>query len=142
MKALSICEPFASAILDGHKLVENRTVRFSYRGLMLVHTTKRKEAWMDLAYGNPEIAKFLRKPEDLIHGCLRGVVELYSCEGPLVAKQVLPAQSHWITGPVCLLLRNPKPFPDPIPFLGHQFLFDVPNVVVAEQMQKVGLNVP
>lgn len=37
MKALSIMQPWAWAIVEGHKRVENRTWRTDFRGPLLVH---------------------------------------------------------------------------------------------------------
>lgn len=37
MKALSVQEPWAWAIVAGHKTVENRTWRTAYRGPLLIH---------------------------------------------------------------------------------------------------------
>ena len=46
MKALTICQPYAGAILDGRKRVENRTFRTEYRGELIIHAGK-SLAWMD-----------------------------------------------------------------------------------------------
>ncbi len=40
MKALTISQPYASLIADGHKWVENRTWDTSYRGPLAIHAGK------------------------------------------------------------------------------------------------------
>ena len=36
MKALTVCQPWAWAIVEGHKSVENRRWSTAYRGLLLI----------------------------------------------------------------------------------------------------------
>lgn len=40
MKALSIRQPWAWAIVNGHKTIENRTWATTYRGPLLIHASK------------------------------------------------------------------------------------------------------
>lgn len=47
MKALSIKQPWASLIVSGHKTVEMRTWKTSYRGLLAIHASKKP----DMLYG-------------------------------------------------------------------------------------------
>ena len=42
LRALTIREPWAWAISEGHKLVENRTWSTAYRGLLAIHSAKAK----------------------------------------------------------------------------------------------------
>lgn len=42
MKVLSIKEPFATLIKDGHKLIETRSFKTSYRGTIYIHASVKK----------------------------------------------------------------------------------------------------
>jgi hypothetical protein len=41
-KALSLLQPWASLVVEGHKIVETRSWTRSYRGLLLIHASKPK----------------------------------------------------------------------------------------------------
>ena len=44
MKALSIMQPWAWLIVNGHKSVENRTWNTNYRGQLLIHAGRKQDA--------------------------------------------------------------------------------------------------
>ena len=80
MKALTIKQPWAYAILRLGKDVENRSWRTHYRGPLLIHAAARPER-------NPRdiLAEYLKRPpseqslRDLPVGCIVGVVYLSDC---------------------------------------------------------------
>lgn len=102
MKALSIQQPWAGAIMAGVKKVENRTWGTDYRGLLIVHAglsyDKRGLEWI-LAnrprYTVPSAAAY--------RGAFLGVVELLDCcppgRGPLDPWRV-NTQHGWRLGKV------------------------------------------
>jgi hypothetical protein len=45
MKALSIMQPWAWLIVNGHKAIENRNWRCHYRGPILIHAGKKIDTW-------------------------------------------------------------------------------------------------
>jgi hypothetical protein len=124
MKALSIHQPWAWAILHAGKTVENRTWSTKYRGPLLIHASKTKtsydrEAKLDwLKVYEVDLPTW----EELTVGALVGVVELVDC---LPVSQVAP--SPWVEGPVCWVLANPRLFSGNLPYRGVQGLFDVPE---------------
>ena len=131
MKALSIHQPWAWAILHAGKTVENRTWYTKYRGPLLIHTSKKKATydreakhdWLKL-YG-----VVLPPWHELPTGAIVGVVKLVDC---LQASQVDP--SPWVEGPVCWVLANPRSFSEPVPYRGAQGLFDVPDELIHSEV--------
>lgn len=124
MKALSIHQPWAWAILHAGKVVENRTWATTHRGPLLVHAAKSRASydrekafdWREI-YGTP-----IPSWEELITGAVVGVVDVVAC---LRAAEAPP--TPWAEGPWCWVLANPRPLADPVPFRGAQLLFDVPD---------------
>jgi hypothetical protein len=127
MKALSIHQPWAWAILHAGKTVENRGWPTRYRGPLLIHASKTRssydrEALVDWAkvYG---VA--LPRWEELVAGALVGVVELVDC---VPASRVDP--SPWVEGPICWVLANPRPFAATLTYRGAQGLFEVSDEMI------------
>lgn len=128
MKALTICQPYASLIVgwDGmseeiRKLVENRTWYCSYRGDLLIHAGKSKK-WLD-TWDGPV-------PEDMPFGVLIGAAQVVGCE-PKPFRRLAMERWPWLDshqhaeGPYCIILENAMRFDHPTPYQGHQGLFDV-----------------
>jgi hypothetical protein len=121
VKALTLWQPWGTAMRAGLKAVETRSWATSYRGLLAIHAGRRLErAFLE---GLP--ADF--KPVPL--GCVLGVVELVDCvemTPALIAQQSArecewgdwrPGRFAWVTRPVVW-------FREPIPAVGHQGLWD------------------
>jgi hypothetical protein len=119
MKALSVCQPWAWAIIAGIKRIENRTWRTRYRGRLLIHASKSRRYlgrdYSDLLPGLP--------PLDQLHfGVIIGEVELVDCvpveeiKGDVLAK-----------GPWCWRLKTPRSISKPISWCGGLSLFNVPD---------------
>ena len=118
MKALSIRQPWAWAILHAGKDVENRTWGTCYRGLLLLHASKT----VDLDSVRYLIECGYDLPDPLVTGALVGTVRLIGC---------FPSQSGWAEdGQYHWQLADPRPFLAPIPWRGALRLFDVPDEVV------------
>lgn len=132
MKAITICQPYASAIIHGPKRIENRPQRWSFRGRLLVHAGKSRKFMGTLTA--PELATWPEYDESrLTFGALLGTVEVYDC----VQLRRPLADDPWACGPFCLLLRAPLALPKPVPYRGELGLFDVPNEVVAGQLRDI-----
>ena len=70
MKAISVQQPWAWAILHAGKNLENRQVRFKYRGPLLIHAPLRRATdRMPRGVREPEI-------EELLCGVVLGIVDL------------------------------------------------------------------
>lgn len=125
MKALTICQPWAWAILAGLKRVENRTWMTGHRGVLAVHAGKSRQWLCDvLPDGTPV------DHGRLIYGAVLGTVEVTDCVRVEEVKG-----DPFASGPWCWLLRNPVLLPEPIPWAGKPGLFDVPSLA----QQSLGL---
>lgn len=96
---LSIRQPWAWLIVNGHKDIENRTWKTKFRGRFLVHASKTidKEAFKKFAhYGH-------RLSEATECGGIVGEVELVDC--------VQHSDSQWFDGPNGFVLRAAKTLP-------------------------------
>jgi hypothetical protein len=121
MKALSVCQPWAWAIVRGLKTVENRYRPTSYRGPLVIHASRSRrylgEDYADLLPGLPPWEK-------LEYGALIGVVEVVGCV-PLTEVERDP----FAVGPWCWLLARARQI-RPIPWTGRVSFFDVPYQLV------------
>jgi ASCH domain len=136
MKALSIMQPWADAVLYGAKRVENRTWRCGYRGELLVHAGKRFDDDEALAFvmnryheSGIALARAALSSAPARRGALLGVVTMVDC---VRGDAVDVDQEAWAFGPWCFVLANPRGFLRPIPYRGERGLFDVPDAIVAE----------
>lgn len=108
MKALSIMQPWAWLIVNGHKAVENRTWRCHYRGPILIHAGKKVDTWAraDLwqrrhpAIGGP---LDIDAPETYDRGGIVGEAEIVDC--------IDRSDDPWFVGPFGIVLRNARPLP-------------------------------
>jgi hypothetical protein len=114
MKAISIKQPWAYAILYSGKDVENRNWYTNYRGRVLIHAGKKidKEGIEFLEYEN----SILIKPEMLVTGGIVGSVEIVDC--------VTESKSCWFFGKYGFVLRNPIELPF-MPCRGQLGFFNV-----------------
>ena len=126
MKAISLYQPYASAMALGWKRNETRHWQTSYRGPLLIHAAKRVVGWPSISIQAlfDEIA-FL--PSDLPLGVILCKVDLVDCKKiflhnrPRGIERILgnytPGRFMWITD-------NLEIF-DPIPYRGRQRLFNI-----------------
>ncbi len=93
IKALSIKQPYASAILLGHKDRENRTWQTTYRGLLAIHAPKSvmPEGYRDY----PDLT-----PADCPTGVLLGVVEVTGCVAAPWGYSILVARPRLLRRPI------------------------------------------
>lgn len=121
IKCLSVWQPWAWLIVNGHKNVENRGWWTRYRGPLLIHASKK----MDLDAGRRMMYRDGFNTAELPLGCIVGQVEIVDCTLKKSSKWHNPDQYGWY-------LRNAIAFDKPIPYRGRQGLFDVPVSVVPE----------
>jgi hypothetical protein len=118
MKALSIRQPWAWAIIAGHKKFENRKWQTPYRGSLLIHAGKEMR--------QSDFEKMLRYAREdgfapprmaqLERGGIIGHVDILT-DGK---------GNKWFSGPYGWWLENPHALPFR-PWTGQQRLFDVPD---------------
>ena len=132
MRALSIHQPWAWAILQAGKTVENRTWSTKYRGPSLVHASKCRASYDQEKPLDWKAMYGVELPpwEELVTGAVVGVVDLVDCVSPTSSRAI--RLNPWTEGPVCWVLANPRPLPQPVPFRGAQLLFEVPDELVSE----------
>ena len=99
MKAISINQPWAWAILHGGKDIENRDWKTSYRGKVLIHAGLKFDA-SGLEFVEQQCG-LLIPPNDRPRGAILGEVEIVDC--------VTESDSPWFFGRYGFVLRNPKP---------------------------------
>jgi hypothetical protein len=133
--ALSIRQPWAWAILHAGKTVENREWKSppGHRGTLIVHTGTRREPrdLTDWWIAEPERAN-RPVPADLPLGAYLGTVELVGAHSSSACRHTLDAPpwlgfcSPWADADYRgdkhtwhLELRDPRPFPEPIPGKGQ-----------------------
>jgi ASCH domain len=118
MKALSVCQPWAWAIVAGIKTVENRSRPTRHRGPLVIHASRSrrylKGDYADLLPGLPPW-------EALDFGALIGVVQVVGSV-PLADVEGDP----FAVGPWCWLLTGARRI-RPVPYKGQVSLFDVPE---------------
>lgn len=141
MKALSIQQPWAWAILHAGKDIENRTWPTDYRGPLLIHASKR----YDHNAANfiiPRLDWGMRAhlpdggipgPKLLPCGGIMGMVQIVGCAG-VSRKSYTPHSSPWFEGPYGFVLRYPQELPF-LPWPGKLGLFDFPD----ELLPRLGL---
>jgi hypothetical protein len=126
MKCLTVCNPWAAAIVFSRRTVENSTRHVKYRGPLLIHAGRR--------YDDQVNALVCRQLGPLhltgVRGAIIGYVDLVDTQ------DVEYCQLPWASGPVCWLLKYPRVFAEPIPYQGAQGLFDVPDELVAEAIER------
>ncbi len=158
MKALSLWQPWASAIATGAKRIETRSWPTSYRGPLAIHAAKRcvkselveldtDPNWAAALRWNPKIE---RLPwERLPFGAIVCVAELVDCRptGSFSMEELHTRRTHpgaeglgwWVEamlgdfypGRWGWVLEDVRTLPDPIPFRGERGLFEVPAELVA-----------
>lgn len=124
MKAVSIRQPWAWAVMAGKKKVGNCDCPTVYLGLLAIHAAKNLEwvpRWV-LPDGTP-----IPPGDQLPFEALLGTVEVVDCV-PLEAIRSDPFAS----GPCCWILANPQLFPEPIPCTGGLGLWTVPTEILAK----------
>lgn len=130
MRTLSIRQPWAWLIVNGHKPVENRDWSTEFRGQFLVHaslTLTKKEYRSIAAQVFERFAIVLPAMEALERGGVVGVVDLVECEGPQDMIDYGETHQAWYTGAHAFVLANARPLPF-FPVKGQLGWFDVRGV--------------
>lgn len=128
MKAISIRQPWAWAILHAGKNIENRDRRWSLRGRIVIHASATMTR--DEVAAIEDLARTWRVPSRAdfracgLLGALVGTIEIVDC--------VRESTSPWFFGPFGLVLREPRPFKTPIPYRGALGVMDVPDGMLPE----------
>lgn len=114
MKALTVRQPWAWAIVMGYKDIENRTRPTNHRGRLLVHAAKSLDP--DGFQYLWQLGIYRKLPTELPLGGLVGLVEVADCVTNADSEWAKRGAWHWV-------LRRPRSFKSSIPCSGSQGLF-------------------
>ena len=114
MRALTIKQPWAWAIIMGHKDVENRKSWTNVRETILVHAAKQFDPlgfqflW--------EVGLISKLPKDLPRGAILGTVTIADCIKGYESEWAIRGSWNWV-------LQKPTEFRSPIECTGAQGFF-------------------
>ncbi len=149
MKALSVWQPYASLIIDGHKRFETRSWPTRYRGSLVICAGTHELSLLerrDIGYRPQVLGKdvewyFLLGYPGLPFGKALGIVTLVNCfqatemHLPLSEKEEALGDFSW--GRWVWVLQDPRRFKEPFPVRGQQGLFNIPDELIAGREMKV-----
>jgi hypothetical protein len=135
VKALTIKQPWADAIVHGSKRVENRTWMTAYRGALALHAGKAADSDGDLVVRAFEPQAAASFPDE--RGAIIGLATLvdvhpfadvgpgrpHCCTDLYAVRE--PGTFHWV-------VRNPIALPEPIVHKGQLGLWQVRDQVAEE----------
>lgn len=126
MKALTVRQPWAWALIHGGKDIENRVQAWSYRGPVAVHAGLARFEQDNLAAATHRAAHGSDRSSEIKFGAYIGVVDLLDVHVSSRTPTGLCCDSPWAqhadapTKPVVhLVVENPRPLPRPIPARGQ-----------------------
>lgn len=102
IRCLTVQQPWAWAIIHGQKRCENRAWPTKYRGPLLIHAGKSRDAVDE--YNTDHVG--LDDDDKLAFGAIIGIVDLVDC---VELANVGPEHDDYATGPWCWILANPRP---------------------------------
>lgn len=140
MKALTVKQPWAWAIMRGGKSIENRSQVWSYRGPLAIHAG---QAWSKVGASDLRVnavAAATPGGAQATRGAILGVVDLVDCHtaqgdccppwGDNPDAPVGPLDQIRHRAITHLVLRNPRPLAEPIPARGALGLWTPPREIV------------
>lgn len=119
MKALSIRQPWAWLIVNGHKDIENRSWATNFRGPLLIHAAKgmTKAEYIDTYhFAQQELGITIPHVHDLERGGIVGQATITGC--------CSDSLSPWFFGKFGFELTDAKPLPF-LPYKGRLGFFEV-----------------
>lgn len=122
--ALTIHQPFAWAIAEGHKRIENRSRLTHYRGPIAIHAGRSRKS---LASGRHEIERLgIEMPADdaLPFGAIVAVGQLVGC-----VELAEVGDQPFAEGPYCWMLEDVEAV-ESVPYRGALGLFRVPSGLI------------
>lgn len=137
MRALTVCQPWAWAIVRGSKRIENRSWHTHYRGPLLIHAGKSRDWFTADAIEGIEHIERRRVSETMAgmeFGALIGRCRLVDC---IPSDLAVRRGYGYVCGPWCFVLADVEALAKPIPFRGGQGFFDVPDGVLSAPPAKV-----
>lgn len=132
MKAISLWQPWASAMASGMKRNETRHWATEYRGDLVICSAKRKPS-------REEAGEDFEAAMALPYGCALCIVELYDIvptaafhgATPLKINQFEADLGNYTPGRFAWLTRNLRTLDPPVPVIGRQGFWNLPAEIVA-----------
>lgn len=129
MKAISLHQPWASLVAMGLKRVETRSWPTRHRGWIAIHAAKRWSRSQRVAS-----VGFLGSDPDIPLGAVVAIARVSDCVlmTPALIESQTPrelAVGDWTAGRWAWLLEDVRRLRDPVPFVGRQGLFTVPDAI-------------
>jgi len=128
MKALTVKQPWAWAIIHGGKDVENRSRPTKHRGRLYIHAGK---GWADEAIDTIGIQSLPDSFDEFLAGMVIGTVDVTDChhaddchkfsKSGTCSEWAMPGHHHWV-------LADPKPVEVPFPAKGKLGLWNLEDV--------------
>ncbi|CAM5293954.1 hypothetical protein GCM10010329_80590 [Streptomyces spiroverticillatus] len=132
IRAISIKQPWVTAILTGQKTVENRgRDQWPWRGLLLLHASQSLDR---PALRHPLVATTVRGRE-LVTGAVVSVARLIDCHRD--ADGVPPCTPWSELGAVHLVLRDVQELALPVPALGRLGLWKPSEDLLTQVLQQL-----
>lgn len=133
VRAISVRRPWADAIVDGVKRIENRSWRSGYRGMLLIHASSNRSLLRPGSPAMDELSRHGYSPPDgeEFFGALIGVVWMVD---DLPHADV--AGEPFATGPRCHVYRDALRAAEPMRWRGQQYLFSVPADVARRVLEQ------
>lgn len=115
VKALTLWQPWAAAVIYAGKDVENRAWRTSYRGPLVIHAAKRKPTRYELMRFS-DLLLDMHEDREKGSALLVKVLRAAAHRGGIVGRvQVIDCvddhDSPWFSGPHAMVLAEPEPLP-------------------------------
>ena len=135
MRAVSLWQPWASAIALGLKRIETRHWSTAYRGLLAIHAAKRWTA-DERDFHELEVEAG-RMPPEIPLGAVVAIARLADIRPTeQLVDRISDQERSWGNyggGRFGWILEDIRALPTPIPFRGAQALFDVPDELLGAQ---------
>jgi len=138
VKIISVRQPWAWLIVAGHKDIENRTWRTSYRGRLLIHASQAMEPddfpmqrqWIETC------GLVIPDDSDLPRGAIVGsatLTNVYSDQWwqRSYYQKIGKGVSPWFEGPYGFEMADAVEFAEPIPCRGQLGLRDISDALAA-----------
>lgn len=122
MRCISVWQPWAWLIVNGHKDIENRSWSLAYRGPLVIHAGKTHgQAQLDDEMHIQHKFPHIKMPplRDMHFGAIVGIVEVVDC--------VQSSASPWFNGPQ--VLQRARRI-QPVKVIGRQGLFAISSDLV------------
>jgi len=134
-KVITLKQPWAQLVIQGHKQFETRGFQTSYRGELYIHSSGHfNTEFIELCYTEP-FKSCIKSPHYLRCGYIIGKVDLVKCESTSIIKQTLIgselgereiAFGDYGPGRFAWLLEHPVIFERPIKQKGALSIWEYP----------------